>query len=116
MLTSLVGKPPWQLVTPLGDVLGRENNEVHLNGKMEHFLQSRSQDVSLKRRLKEWASIDFCNHEKEPLVMFPMKDNHQFFGLFRPACDDCLNRNSIIFSREASNTQLYSKRIIHEIS
>ena len=91
-------------------------DDYELSMKLDHFIQSRSQDVSVKRRLKEWASTDFCDHEKEPLVSFQMNGNVQFFGLFRPACDDCLNKKSIIFSREASNPQLYSKRIIHEIS
>ena len=70
-------------------------DDYELSMKLDHFLQSRSQDISVKRRLKEWASADFCDHEKEPLVSFQMNGNVQFFGLFRPACDECLKRNSI---------------------
>ena len=38
-------------------------DDYELSMKLDHFIQSRSQDVSVKRRLKEWASTDFCDHE-----------------------------------------------------
>ena len=62
--------------------------------KYRFFLESRSPE--------EWASPDFCEHEKEPLVRYNITNTKtqtslfQFVGLLRPACDECLDIN--IFS------------------